>query len=44
MDRVEEEDLTVDHHTAEAVEAATLHNTTETRTLLRRRLQVHVAR
>jgi hypothetical protein len=44
MDRAEEEDLMVDHHTAEVVAAAMLHNTTEIQTLLRRRLQVLVAR
>jgi hypothetical protein len=44
MDRVEEEDLMAVRHTAEAVAAAMLHNTTETQTLLQRRLQVLVAR
>jgi hypothetical protein len=44
MDRVQEEGLMVDLHTVEAVVAAMLHNTTETQTLLRRRLQVLVAR
>lgn len=42
MDRVEEEDRTVDHHIAEA-EAAMLHNTTEIQTLLQRRRQALVA-
>jgi hypothetical protein len=44
MDRVEEEDHTVGHHTVGVVVAAMLHNTTETQTLLRHRLQVLVAR
>lgn len=43
MDRVEEEDHMVDHHTVEAEAAAMLHNTTETQTLLQRRRQVLVA-
>jgi hypothetical protein len=42
MDRVEEEDLMVGLHTAEAVVAAMLHNTTGTQTLLRRRPPVLV--
>lgn len=40
---VEEEDLTADHHTVEAVAAATLHSTTETQTSLRHPLQVLAA-
>lgn len=43
MDRVEEEDHMVGHHTVEAEAVAMLYNTTETQTLLQRRRQVLVA-